>query len=353
MPTGVANLDKTQYVLVSSAPGSFILQSHLDAIRIAVSTSKPARENKAFHEIGENMKQAILPIPYTEESVWALAMTDNSKLTITEQRVPIEISDRGGMGYAVFLQDQTTEMLDLDFLELVKDELTIGVETDPDSRVITLAPGHGMTNLVYPLGDVGTTLEIGSNTSGRFIQALVLAVAGDDVTLNQLVGDAFPIGTSVNTGNRNLALVDGSTTPVIFRVEPSPVQAGDITRVIVVIVGPDSMDFTTFGSDPKLAIGILFRIRRPDGSYKNLRTIDRNLEGSLWGFDADNFAPRTGNSDHAIVFRVTFASQGKHGVAARLDGTLTEQFEAVVLDNLGTLTNTEIRIIAEGSELQE
>jgi hypothetical protein len=271
-----------------------------------------------------------------------------------------ETSDRGTTGLGVFVQDQTTEMLDLDFLQELH-TTTLAVDSDPASRTVTLTPGHGLTpgtvpgTSVYPDGDVGTILEVGVTSSGRFIQAKVLAVSGDDITLNQLVGDVFPAGAPVVTGNRNLALADGSTTPVVFKVEPSPAQAGDITRIIVAIVGPSAMDFAGFGSDDPLDIGLQFRIRRGDGSHKNLRTVDRNLEGSLWGFDTDEFIPKQGNSQHGRAFRVTFSGQDKHGVTARLDGFLGvgEQFECVVLEDLTAQTNTEIRVIAEGSELQE
>jgi hypothetical protein len=362
MSTVRANLDVTQYVRITSdpaVPASVLMQSHRDTVRIVFSDVKPARGNSVFHELGD--KDPPLQIPMTELGVWALAMTDRSALTVTEQRVPVEIDQRNGMTVGVTLNDATTEMLDLDFLQELHIGLTLDVDSVADSRDVTLTAGHGLTpgsvpgTSVYPDGDVGTILEIGVTSSGRFIQAKILAVVGDVITLNQLVGDAFPAGSDVLTGNRNLALADGSSTPVVFKVEPSPAQAGDITRVVIVFVGPSAMDFAGFGSDGPLTVGLLFRVRRPDGSYKNLRTVDQNLEGSLWGFDTDSFIPKQGNNEHAFAIRVTFAGQDKHGVAARLDGALGvgEQMECVVLDNMLIRTNTVVRVIAEGSELQE
>jgi len=362
MPTARANLDTTQYVRVTSdpaVPASVMLQSHRDTVRIVFSDVKPARSNTVFHELGGD--HLVMNVPMTEFGVWALAMTDRSALTVTEQRVPVEIDQRDGMTLGVTLNDATTEMLDLDFLEEIHTGLTLDVDSVANSRDITLTAGHGLSpgsvpgTSVYPDGDVGTILEIGVTSSGRFIQAKILAVVGDVITLNQLVGDVFLAGSSVLTGNRNLALADGSTTPVVFKVEPSPAQAGDITRIVMVIVGPSDMDFSGFGTDAPLDVGLLFRVRRPDGSYKNLRTVDQNLEGSLWGFDTDSFIPKQGNSEHAFAFRVTFSGQDKHGVAARLDGALGvgEQMECVVLDNMLIRTNTVVRVIAEGSELQE
>lgn len=351
MPTSKATLDTTQYVRINSGIGAFILQAHRDTVRVAFSVAKPVVDNTAFHQLKGDDEPLV--VPFTEDNIWALAMTDRSSLTVTEQRFPAEITDRNGFGLAVFVQDQTTEMLDLDFLQELKTGLSLAVDSVATSRDIILTAGHGMVTGTFPAGDVGTMLEIGSTLTGRFIQAKVLAVVGDVITLNQLVGDIFPAGSSVNTGNRNLALVDGSTTPAVFRVEPSPVQAGDITRIIIAIIGPSAMDFSTFGSDPALPVGLLFRVRRPDGSYKNLRTIDVNLEAYLWGFDNSILTPKTGNTSHGLAFRVTFAGQEKHGVTARLDGTLLEQLECVVLDNLNAGTNTTIRVMAEGSELQE
>lgn len=271
-----------------------------------------------------------------------------------------ETSERGGVTLQVTINDSTSETLDLDFLQELKTG-TLAVATDPTSRTITLNTGHGLTpgsvpgTSVYPDGDVGTILEIGVLSSGRFIQAKVLVVSGDDITLNQLTGDVFPIGAPIVTGNRNLALADGSTTPVIFKVEPSPAQAGDVVRIVIVIVGPSAMDFTGFGSGDVLPVGLLFRVRRGDGSYKNLKTIDQNLEASLWGFDRDTFVPKIGNTDHALAFRITFGGWNKHGAVVRLDGTLGvgEQFECVVLDAMPSRTDTIIRVIAQGSEIQE
>lgn len=82
MTTSVANLDLTQYVKVNSGSGAFTLQAHRDTVRIAFSDVKPSRDNIVFHELG-GTEESILQVPYTETGIWVLAMTDRSKLTIT------------------------------------------------------------------------------------------------------------------------------------------------------------------------------------------------------------------------------------------------------------------------------
>jgi len=84
MSTNIANVDTTQYVKVNNGTGAFTIESHRDTVRIAFSDVKPARDNTAFHEIGGALKESILQIPYTETGIWVLAMTDRSKLTITD-----------------------------------------------------------------------------------------------------------------------------------------------------------------------------------------------------------------------------------------------------------------------------
>lgn len=83
MSTSVANLDVTQYVKINSNAGSFTIQSHRDTVRVVVSDTKPALANTAFHELGGDT-QSFMEIPYTEEDVWVLAMTNRSKITITD-----------------------------------------------------------------------------------------------------------------------------------------------------------------------------------------------------------------------------------------------------------------------------
>jgi hypothetical protein len=89
MATSRVNLDVTQYVRVTSdplTPSSLLLQSHRDTVRVAFSTVKPARSNDVFHELGG--EHPPLNLPMVEVVVWALAMTERSALTVTEQRVP-------------------------------------------------------------------------------------------------------------------------------------------------------------------------------------------------------------------------------------------------------------------------
>jgi len=82
MATAKVNLDVSQYVKINNTAVQLLLQAHRDSVRIAISASKPALSNTAFHLLGG--KDAPLTINVVDEDVWALAMTDKSSLIITE-----------------------------------------------------------------------------------------------------------------------------------------------------------------------------------------------------------------------------------------------------------------------------
>ena len=88
MATTRVNLDVNQYVRVTSDPlvaSSLLLQSHRDTVRIAFSDAQPVKGNEVFHELGGEHPPLNLPI--VETTVWALAMTQRSALTVTQQKL--------------------------------------------------------------------------------------------------------------------------------------------------------------------------------------------------------------------------------------------------------------------------
>lgn len=270
-----------------------------------------------------------------------------------------ETSLRGNTGLGTFTQDQDTEMLDLMFLEEKFTDLSLDVNTTIESRVITLTSGHGLTNA----NSLNHVLEIGSTLNGRFTTAKILDVTGDDVTLDTPVGDIFLTESSlVLTGNPNITqdaatgvAIDGSTTPVIFTVKPTPIQIGDINRVLLAFKSPNPSDLSTFGGAPALTVGLTLRSKRSDGTFKNLYNYKDNYDVILHGFDSADFLPKQGNSVRGFAARVTFNGQDKHGVVARLDGSNFEELQIVVnelMDNTAS-GNIESGFLAQGSELQQ
>lgn len=97
MATTRVNLDTTQYVRVTSdplTPSSLLLQSHRDTVRVAFSDMKPAKGNTVFHELGG--EHPPLNLPFVETAAWALAMTERSALTATQQCLHVDMTTAFG-----------------------------------------------------------------------------------------------------------------------------------------------------------------------------------------------------------------------------------------------------------------
>ncbi len=264
----------------------------------------------------------------------------------TEFDAMIEISDRGTTALGVFVQDQTTPVLDVPFLELVSDTSTLLNDTVVNSRFVTLTPGHAFTG-----ASVGNIVEI-ANGDTTFFQSEVLGLVGDVLEFNSPMSKVFLAGDTVFESSRDL-LVDGSVTPRVFSIQPLPTQQGDMVRIMLTIDSTAPQDFSTFGSAAALPVGITLRVNNGDGTYRNIFTFRDNGEWIERCFDKD-FLINNGNNVRSFITRRTFGSQGKNGVVIRLDGALLEQLEVYINDDMtGVGGNIAFRMYAQGHELQE
>ena len=92
MPTRGVNLDTNKYVQVNTKFNPLVLQAHRDSVRIVVNELKPAKSNKIFHLLGG--KDAPLHFNSIDTNVWALALTPESSLVVTEiGDVPVKVSN--------------------------------------------------------------------------------------------------------------------------------------------------------------------------------------------------------------------------------------------------------------------
>lgn len=340
MPTNRVNLDVTQYVRVTPdplIPVSLWLQSHRDTVRLAFSDVQPAKGNTVFHELGG--EHETLNIDVVETPLWVLATSDRCALTYSDERIPIEISDRGGIGTAVFIQDQTTPLLDLLFLNKLG-EFQLAVDTDPTSRFFTAASGHGIV--------VDNTIELAN--AENFTQSRVIGVVGDVIEIDDIIGDVYTTGNNFNRSTSDMR-VDGSTTPVVFSLKPDPGQAGDINGIRFSIQSANSMDFSTFGSAPTLRVGCLFRVKRPNGAFINIFNFKSNGAFANRAFE-HYFQTKVGGGLHSFIAKAEFNGQDNHGVVVRLDGDLGEELQIVVQDDLSALNQALIIASAQGSGIQ-
>lgn len=262
---------------------------------------------------------------------------------LNDWQASFETSDRGNTALGVFVQDQTTPVLTIPIL-IGRASVTLAIDTVLDSRTITLEAGHGTL--------VGEIIELADPIVLKFMQAEVIAVNVNVITLDQPVNRVYETATAIAQRSSQDMIVNGSVTPQVFSILPLPSQAGDIVRIQFEIEGPDSMDSSTFGSDPELTNGLVLRIKEPDGNFKNLFNVKSNGNIIGQGFDHDFLTPKQGNLTHSFNARVTWGGQTKHGVVIRLEGSKGEELQLVIQDDLTAGTNTKIKVTAQGHELQ-
>jgi hypothetical protein len=216
---------------------------------------------------------------------------------------------------------------------------TIASAISKDDTVITVADGTKMT--------VGHQIAIWTATGVDFYTARILAVAGNNVTVDTPLSADFPVGASASSGSTDMA-VDGSTTAQIFKVrQPDmPVLAGGveivINRIIIQCYTSGAVDsLAKFGDLTALTKGIFLRYQ--NGTASNIFNVKTNGEIRALAYDFDEFTA-LGNNQDGFTSRLTFGSNGKVGTSFLLrDG---DALELWVQDDLTGLTKFEI--MAEG-----
>lgn len=258
------------------------------------------------------------------------------------REIPIERSERNNEGVAVYVQDQTTGVLDLPFLSELN-TTTLVSDTVVGNMSVSLTTGHGAVT--------GNILEIGSSTNGsHFMQAKVLSVAGaNTVNIDTPVSRIFTVADADVAISSDIMNVDGSVTPVVFSVAPTPVQVGDIVRIIFAITDSSDMDFEKFGAQSALTNGCVLRVNNGNGSYRNLYNFKSNGAIELYSYDA-RYAINNGGGVRAFTARATWGGTSKHGVVIRLDGRLGESLEMIIQDDLTGLDS--FNNLVQGSEVQ-
>lgn len=204
MATSRVNLDETQYVRVTSdpfKPSSLLMQSHRDTVRIAFSEVKPAKGNPVFHELGG--EHSMLQLPMTVSSVWALAMTDRSSLTVTDTVLP-DLPPRTTFGEvsveskSPVVQIKSQSGLLNDVLTL-SDDASTGIATITDG-MYTCESGTDVDSFSSILTKRHVTQKAGQGALGIVSTKFDTPVVGNDqltglITNNDALGFAY-VGTT-------------------------------------------------------------------------------------------------------------------------------------------------------------
>ena len=237
----------------------------------------------------------------------------------------------------VSIQDQTTPLIIASFS---KEEAasTLSALAVIDERTITVT---SPTSFVE-----GKYLSIFNIAANRFYLATILDITGSVLTLDTPLDFAYPVGSFVTSGTRNMN-VNGSITPVIFGVRNTDEQIGsefDITRIIIHCETSTAIDLSKFGDIADgITIGIV--MRKVDGVQRNIFNVKTNgeLKSLMYDFDIEaKTNPQQGQD--GFTGRMTFGGQSKMGVVIRLKQG--EDLQMLIQDDLTSLELLEI--VCEG-----
>ncbi len=232
---------------------------------------------------------------------------------------------------SVNVQDQTTEIVDY-YLTKLDNVSSLTVNVSVDDKLLQLNSTVGA--VAYN--------AINIYEEGHYFQALILSISGNNITINAPLDYNFTSNAIVEYASWNMN-VDGSTTPIEFKLCVPSESEWDITRMMFSISDNTDMDDGKFGGIPSLTNGFVLRVE--DGYYKNIFVVNDN----------GGFAERcydTGYSDKApaglygFKARRTFGGQDKNGVVVRLNGTDRDCITTVIQDDLTDLTK--LAVVAQG-----
>jgi len=237
----------------------------------------------------------------------------------------------------VFIQDQFTDRLSL-FLGEVLDTITLLTDTTKDDTTIDIET-TGYTPLV---GDFICLQEDMKTTQVEI--ASVAAIAGNQYTITIHVPLDYSYTTLSGCSLLNVDMnVNGSVTPVDFRVKPVAGVEWDITRMNVGMVLGSAGDDGKFGNLAALTEGVFFR-KEDSESSQNLFLAKDNSDFRLEGYDITYPIRSGGGGDFGMAARITFAGQDKSGVTVRLDGDTGDSFRATVNDDLLLIGKFRVKI---------
>ena len=233
----------------------------------------------------------------------------------------------------VNIQDQHTEIIDLEANVLINN-ITLDVNTVINDYNIIV------TSVAVPTTDLTICLKEG-NAFYQSKPTSVVSMGGNqyNLTMDSPLDYAFTTNVNGCLSSTNL-VVDGSTTPVIFKVTPCGLDnnvSWDITRIMIIFGGEgigaqnDAPDDADFGVTSALTKGIVFR--SVNGITKNIFNAKTNGELRSRTYDV-TYTPASKAGKYSVSSRRTFAGQEKNGVTVRLDAETCDEMQIIIQDDL-------------------
>ncbi len=264
-----------------------------------------------------------------------------------------EIQDKDGNSYTVsqFIEFyETSSSQDVNIQDQHTPVIIAYFSNEIANSTLATSP-TAINDLSFDVADptgflAGHHLSIFNVAANRFYLATILDITDDTITVDIPLDFAYPVGSFVTAGNKNMN-VDGSSTPVIYGIRNTEEAIGsafDLTRMIFTCLTDTEIDLSKFGDiTGGLTNGVV--LRKTDDIYLNVFNIKTNADLAHLMYDFNShMATNPSQGQNGFVGRMTFAGQEKMGVTIRLKPG--EDAQIIIQDDLTDLTR--FSVIAEG-----
>jgi len=141
------------------------------------------------------------------------------------------------------------------------------------------------------------------------------------------------------SGDTNMN-VDGSSTPVIFRVKPDVGEALNLSRIMIYVQDSGTMDAVKWGNGIVMSTGIEFR-QKQGSTTTNILGFNVLSSGEMTSVCHDITHEKFGSGDEFISWRWTFTKAGlflkTQGSGRRTSEGEGDEFQVVINDNFSGL----------------
>jgi hypothetical protein len=219
-------------------------------------------------------------------------------------------------------QSQTSALFQYFLMQEQKTDITLTSSVSLDDIVISVSSGHGF---VAASGEMIVIWE-----GSRFMQAVVIGVSVNDITIEIPSAIEFSTNAVVIRGNKNMN-VDGSSSPVdfLFKMYDASIPI-DISKVMITMQhGANVPDDGKFGGLAALTNGVYFR--QVNGARLNLGNYTKNSDFKDRGASVEytDKAPAGTNGTN-----IKFEIENTFGQVIRIDPRVGSTICATVRDKI-------------------
>lgn len=243
------------------------------------------------------------------------------------------------LGIDVYIQDQTTQTVDMFFTKQVDtlDSLKYNTSIN-DTLIVVKSPSNFAVDESFLI----------ISSKNRFFTGNILSISNDTLVIDSPLDFAYLANDEILPMSKELN-VDGSSERQYFNIRGSGGTIDldidiDITRIIFEITTTGDPEYPDFGDITNgLTKGVVLRKTGSTGTY-NIFNLKQNSDIVLLSYETEFLSATLPVGTNGIVCRYTFSGQDKHGVAIRL--STDEALELIIQDDLSTLLS--FRMIAQG-----